>query len=311
MQPAGQIEGAPAEAQPPRVRWRRVAFYYLLVYAVSYGLVGAFLASGGSFEDSSWVFFAQASSLVPALSAIALGRWLWRMPLRDSLALRLRFDRWLLVALLVPWLLCLLALGFGLLVPGVRWDGSLQPAVEARILSPEQLDLLARTAEQAGLPTVLLLVPMGLLSSVSMSFLAGCGEEIGWRGFVHGALRPLGFFRNALVTGLLWAGWHLPLLALGYGFPQHPGLGAALLSAHCLLVSVGHAYLRERAGSSLAVGLFHGTTEAAMLLAVAPLAGGSEITVGMGSLTWLAAELVIVCGFLAHDRFVSKEPITR
>ena len=300
---------APIPAPQARVRWRRVVVYNLLLWTVSYGLVGGFLAGGGSFQDASWVFFAQASALVPGLLALVLTRWVWPAPLRESLGLRLRLDRWLAVALIVPWVLCLLALGFGLLVPGVAWDGSLQPAVEARLLSPDQLDLLRRMAARAAVPPVLLLVPMALLLSVTMSFLVNCGEEIGWRGFVHAELRPLGFWRNALVTGLLWSAWHMPLLALGYGFPQHPGLGAVLLSASCLISSVGYAYLRERTSSSLIVALFQGATEATLLLAVAPLTGGTEITVGMASLSWIAAEVVVVGGLLAHDRFLSPEPI--
>jgi membrane protease YdiL (CAAX protease family) len=88
-------------------------------------------------------------------------------------------------------------------------------------------------------------VPLGLLSSVTISFLSGCGEEIGWRGLLHTELRPLGFWPNALLTGLFWLGWHLPLLALGYGYPAHPGLGVLLMAAHLLTASVGYAYLRE------------------------------------------------------------------
>jgi hypothetical protein len=42
---------------------------------------------------------------------------------------------------------------------------------------------------------------------------------------------------------------------------------------------------------------------------VARLAGGTEITVGMASLSWIAADAVVVCKLLAHDRFLSKEPI--
>jgi hypothetical protein len=102
----------------------------------------------------------------------------------------------------------------------------------------------------------------------------------------------------------------MPLLALGYGFPQHPGLGVVLLSAHCLVSSVGYAYLRERTGSSLIVALFQGTTEAALLVAVAPLTGGTELTVGMASLSWIAADVMVVVGLLAHDRFLSKEPVS-
>lgn len=283
--------------------------YYLVVYAVSYGLVAGFILFGGSFHDASWVLFAQASSLSPALVALALTRWLWRDPVAASLALRPRRDRWLLAAWLLPWLLSLLGLALGVAMPGVRWDGSLQPAVDGNILSPEQLALIQRLAARAAMPPVLLLVPFGLLSSVTLSFISGCGEEIGWRGFVHGELRGLGFWRNTLVTGLLWLGWHLPLLALGYGYPQHPGLGVLLMTGHILISSVGLAYLRERAGSSVATGLFHGTTEATALLAVAPLAGGSDLTVGIGSLSWIAADLLVVCLLLAHDRFLARESI--
>jgi len=45
------------------------------------------------------------------------------------------------------------------------------------------------------------------------------------------------------------------------------------------------------------------------LLAVAPLSGGTELTVGMASLSWIAADVVVVFGLLAHDRFLSQEPI--
>ncbi len=213
--------------------------------------------------------------------------------------------RWFAAAIGLAWALCLLALGIGLLVPGVTWDGSLQPAVDARFLSPEDLELLQSTAANASLPPVVLLGLAGLLSGVTMSFAVGCGEEIGWRGLVHAELRPLGFWRNALVTGGLWALWHMPLVALGYGFPVHPGLGAALLGASCLVSSVGYAYVRERSGSTLAVGLFHGATEGALLVAVAPVSGGSELTVGMASVTWIAADVLLVAGLLAFGRFVA------
>lgn len=302
MQTTGQIGESAVAAQPARVRWARVAVYYLTVYAATYTMVGGFLASGGSFRHPSWIFFAQVSSLTPALVALLLTKWLWREPVARTLGLRPWWNRWLLVAWLLPWLLTLLALGFGLAMPGVHWDGSLRPAVDAKILSAGQLEMLHRISAKASLPTILLLVPMGLLSSVTMSFLSGCGEEIGWRGFLYGQLRPLGFWRGTLLTGVFWLGWHLPLLAFGYGYPQHPGLGVLLLTLHILVSSVGFAYLRER-GSTVAVGLFHGTTEAVALIAVAPLAGGSEITVGIGSLTWIAADALVVLVLLAHDRF--------
>jgi hypothetical protein len=63
------------------------------------------------------------------------------------------------------------------------------------------------------------------------------------------------------------------------------------------------------ASSSVAVGLFHGTSEAALLLALAPVRGGSDLTVGVGSLSYLAALAIIVGALLAHDRFLAPEPV--
>jgi membrane protease YdiL (CAAX protease family) len=34
------------------------------------------------------------------------------------------------------------------------------------------------------------------------------GEELGWRGFLQGALRPLGRIRASLLLSLMWTAWH-------------------------------------------------------------------------------------------------------
>lgn len=209
-------------------------------------LVGLFFATGGSFSDASWVFFMQISALTPAIIAIVLTRYLWRKPLKESLGLVLKNNRWMFASWIIPWLIIVLALVLGYLMPGVYWDVSLQPAVESKILSAEQLEMLHNYADKSSLPPILFLIPMGILLSFTMSFIAGCGEEIGWRGYIHNELRQLGFCHNAVLTGILWLIWHLPLLALGYGYPEHPIHGIALMSAHIMISSVSCAYLREK-----------------------------------------------------------------
>ena len=34
------------------------------------------------------------------------------------------------------------------------------------------------------------------------------GEELGWRGFLQGSLRPLGRVRGYLLVALMWEAWH-------------------------------------------------------------------------------------------------------
>lgn len=75
--------------------------------------------------------------------------------------------------------------------------------------------------------------------------LAGAGEEPGWRGFalprLQEALTPV---RATVVLGVLWALWHLPLLAAAdepsHGLRAFPLLGVTLLM---LAAIVGYAFL--------------------------------------------------------------------
>jgi membrane protease YdiL (CAAX protease family) len=73
---------------------------------------------------------------------------------------------------------------------------------------------------------VLLVATTGMVAAVARAL----GEEIGWRGFLAPLLvRRLGFGWGALITGLIWTAWHVPLLA--FGLPQ---LGAAVVRPHLL-----------------------------------------------------------------------------
>jgi membrane protease YdiL (CAAX protease family) len=46
------------------------------------------------------------------------------------------------------------------------------------------------------------------------SLIAATGEKLGWRGFLVPALvRRMSFGRTAIVSGAIWAAWHVPLIA--------------------------------------------------------------------------------------------------
>jgi len=59
--------------------------------------------------------------------------------------------------------------------------------------------------------------------SVIMDFATVLGEEIGWRGFLVPELaKRRGFAVTAIISGLIWAFWHYPLLLLGNYHPDTP-----------------------------------------------------------------------------------------
>jgi len=76
------------------------------------------------------------------------------------------------------------------------------------------------------------------------------GEEFAWRGyFQEKFLRKYGLNWGLIVLGIIWGYWHLPLVLIGWTFPDHPVLGAFLLfpiSTIFVGIFEGWIYLRSR-----------------------------------------------------------------
>ena len=85
------------------------------------------------------------------------------------------------------------------------------------------------------------------------------GEELGWRGFLVPKLAErLSFTGTAIVSGIIWASWHMPLII----FADYNGGTPTLYSIACFAVmvvgiSVPLAWLRLRSGSLWPAALLH------------------------------------------------------
>jgi len=95
----------------------------------------------------------------------------------------------------------------------------------------------------------------GLTTSVAHAL----GEEIGWRGFLSPRMTAaFGFSTGAVLTGIVWAVWHLPLLLFAdynNGTPwwfELPCFAVMIVSS-----SVVMAWLRWRSGSLWTGAIFH------------------------------------------------------
>jgi membrane protease YdiL (CAAX protease family) len=91
------------------------------------------------------------------------------------------------------------------------------------------------------------------LSFIPISLIGGIftlGEEFGWRGYLQEKmLIKYGLNRGLVLLGLLWGYWHLPIVLMGWSFPDHPVLGAFVLfpiSTVFIGIYVGWIYLRSR-----------------------------------------------------------------
>lgn len=123
-------------------------------------------------------------------------------------------------------------------------------------------------------------------------------EELGWRGFAQPRLQARrSALASAVIVGLLWSPWHLPLFLTGHlEFPFLPFALAAVA------MSILTAWLTHSTGGSIVIAaLFHAATDAAWSY-TGVLVGGPLLLWLVTALTWLAAIAVTVTAGASHLR---------
>jgi CAAX protease family protein len=129
-------------------------------------------------------------------------------------------------------------------------------------------------------------VAMFLVVGTGASLLSATGEELGWRGFLVPALaRSMPFSRVAVVSGAIWAAWHVPLIV----FADYNGGTPARYSVLCfavMVVALGFpfAWLRLRSGSVWPAAILHASHN----LFVQGFF--DRVTVNTGPTRWLTSE---------------------
>jgi len=260
------------------VRWRRVGLHFGLTLSLTAAATFGWKQVQGSWQGTGAMVFLNLLMLVPGMVALVLQRFVFGEPLRETLALRRPTWRWLATAWLLAPGLMLLTLGMGMLLPGVG-------------------------VSAAGTPAALgVLLLQALLLGPTACLLGGLGEELGWRGFLHSELGPLGFWARSALVGLFWGVWHLPATLQGYAYPQHPWVGSLLLLGLTQLLAPIYARLRDRSGSVFVPAIFHGTCSASSLIAMSFVNGGGELLTGFTGVAGLLATACVCAVFLAATR---------
>ena len=118
------------------------------------------------------------------------------------------------------------------------------------------------------------------------SLLSATGEELGWRGFLVPTLdRTMSFRTTAIVSGAIWAAWHVPLII----FADYNGGTPSWYSTLCfavMVVSMGFpfAWLRLRSGSVWPAAILHASHNLFVQ------AFFDRVTVDTGPTKWLTSE---------------------
>lgn len=217
-----------------RNRRKLIIFFAFLIVISAVAQSQAIRAGSFTAVSPAWIVLIMWS---PGLSAIA-AQIICERSIR-GLGWGLAKLRFLLVAYLVPLLAIGSAYCFAWLAGLAERDASSFGALIA--------EEFGRSEPFSFWTAIGILATVGFVANA----LVALGEEIGWRGFLFPALTgSMGAARASLLTGIVWATWHLPgLLWAGYNSGGPMLLSVVCFSATIVCLSVIAGWLRHRSGS--------------------------------------------------------------
>lgn len=148
------------------------------------------------------------------------------------------------------------------------------------------------------------MIPLAALLNAIPAF----GEELGWRGWLVPALRPLGTWPALLISGVIWGAWHSPVILLGYNFGRTDITGVLLMIGGCVAWGILLGWLRLRSASVWPAVIAHGALNAAGGLVVIFAAAQPDLGLAgpLGVAGWIV--LAVVIGVLALTGQFRQQP---
>ena len=123
---------------------------------------------------------------------------------------------------------------------------------------------------------VFLLLTVGVIKNLGSTL----GEEIGWRGFLIFELRKVMSFKSvAIVSGLIWAVYHFPIINLMYGRGEHLLLHLSAFTIMIIGVSVILAYYTFKSNSLWPAAMYHSVHNIYIQKICTPLTISNEKTI--------------------------------
>jgi membrane protease YdiL (CAAX protease family) len=218
--------------------WSHIGLYLVLTAALS-SIFYAFILITGQIGAGRGVYVA-GLMWSPGVAAI-LTCLLTRTPLA-SLGWKWGQWKWQWAAFLIPLAYALVAYT---VVWTMGWGGVVSPAFLEHVRKDMGWLHVSDAVVVGGY--VLLMGVVGMVASCAHAL----GEEIGWRGFLAPSLvRKIGFWGGAIVTGLIWTAWHVPVLLFSvYNNGTQWWYGLGCFTVLVVSISVVMTWLRMRSGS--------------------------------------------------------------
>ena len=261
--------------------------FLALAFAISWiALTIGWLRGARLLAEAQWANwgFISGPPLAALTCALAFGKG---QRLRE-LGLAAGMNRWWFVAALLPFG----ASAFTLLVSHSFPAAGLPVMVDPRVAMSAVFHLPSDRLPTSGFGIIAVMACIAL----GFSLLFTLTEEIGWRGYLYGQLRQLGFWRCSLLTGLIWGIWHWPMVMLfGLVFAKNRLLGLMWYPLALMTLAPVMTLLRDRSGSISAPGIYHGTSNMITIVAFGAMQGSS--TPGFADIALSLPMLALVAFF--------------
>lgn len=182
------------------VRWRNISVFLLLTFGLAW--IPFLVVAASHLTPAAVALILLPLQFAPAIAAFLVRGPLFREGFADS-GIRLHLNRQSLssygLACVVVPLVLVVAGTLGLTLHLTTWAPDVSQAASA--LPIQEIPL---PSNLAGIVALVLGVSI-------VGALVTFGEEFGWRGYLLPRLMPLGQNRAILLSGVIWACWHLPL----------------------------------------------------------------------------------------------------
>lgn len=215
----------------PGVPWLAVAVYAILSCGLAW-LVMIPVWLGDGLADPKFIWLTLAMMYTPTVAALIVtffivkpkykARYLGLTPFKPVVRSIVLILVWPIVFGVIGVLSALVASLFGWVDFGFTAE-----AFEA------DAAVVGMSAEGLALLTIAM-TPLVVVQATFAAF----GEELGWRGLLVSALEPLGFWRMAILSGVLWGVWHSPIILLGYNYARTDIIGVLMMVGFCFFVGV-------------------------------------------------------------------------
>ncbi|MBK0330293.1 CPBP family intramembrane metalloprotease [Brachybacterium sp. MASK1Z-5] len=233
-----------------RVPWKRVGLFVLLTYVIFALFAAPFWFLPGGIANPFFTLVIAVGMWAPALASIIMAKGVERTNWRTRVGLRFR-GRWR--GILAWSVIGVVAIAAVILLSSVVMvlrgvPGDLTGGTWLTVGTQQISDLTG-----TDIPPIafVLIMAINLVFGLVVTAVAALGEEIGWRGWLWPALRPLGRVRGALVMGVIWALWHTPVMAIGYNYPGVARfIAIPFFILPCIAMSLLFCGLADRAGGS-------------------------------------------------------------